>query len=196
MYANSAIEMSEGEEGCARELLAPCMVKSITDNSKEIVREIATATQGATNGRRNAGSTDTTNLLIHGVHAERERAHPEQQEQTHRPTDLGPGENSEGHRPAESVRATRARRKPLPKKGDKTVSVWFSNEPDGWCAFIRYGQASIPPGKTDKDKQLLIGKLDQVSLFSDAVAGAIKGGKLDAANGKLQASKSAALKGK
>jgi hypothetical protein len=83
--------------------------------------------------------------------------------------------------------------KPLPKKGDKTVSVWFSNEADGWCASIRYGQASIPLGKTEKDTQLLIGKLDQVSLFFDAVAGAIKGGELDAAIGKLQSERSAAL---
>jgi hypothetical protein len=73
------------------------------------------------------------------------------------------------------------------------VSVWLSNEADGRCASIRYGQASIPLGKTEKDTQLLIGKLDQVSLFFDTVAGAIKGGELDAAIGKLQSERSAAL---
>ena len=86
--------------------------------------------------------------------------------------------------------------KPLPKKGEKTVSVWFSNESDGWCASCRYGQASIQLGANKADTQVLIGKLADIPAFFDALANAIRGGELDARIGKLQAEKSAALKGK
>ena len=57
-------------------------------------------------------------------------------------------------------------------------------------------QASISLGKTKDDTQLLIGKLEQVTPFFDAVAAAIQKGELDGPIGKLQAEKSAALKGK
>jgi hypothetical protein len=29
--------------------------------------------------------------------------------------------------------------KPIPKRGEKTVSTWFSKQNDGWWTSIRYG---------------------------------------------------------
>jgi hypothetical protein len=86
--------------------------------------------------------------------------------------------------------------KPLPKStgGSKTVGTWFSSQTKGWYVSLRYGQASIPivDGKAD----MLVGTLDNVLAFFSAAAEAIQKGELDAAIGKLQAERSAALKGK
>jgi hypothetical protein len=83
--------------------------------------------------------------------------------------------------------------KPLPKRGDREASTWFKKENDGWWTSIRYGQVPIP---IDGQPDLLIGKLDDVATFYDAVAQAISKGELDSQIADLQTKRSAALSGK
>jgi hypothetical protein len=83
--------------------------------------------------------------------------------------------------------------KPLPKKGEREVTLWFSKQTEGWFTTIRYGQQAIP---FDGGADLLIGKLEDVATFYDAVAQAITAGELDAQITKLQTERSAALAGK
>jgi hypothetical protein len=84
---------------------------------------------------------------------------------------------------------------PKGKSGDKTVSTWFSKQNDGWWTSIRYGQAPIPIGEKGETDMLISDKLADVLTFYGAVKIAIGKGELDAQIGKLQAEKSAALKG-
>jgi hypothetical protein len=84
---------------------------------------------------------------------------------------------------------------PLPKKGDKTVSTWFSKQNDGWWTQLRYGNSSI--AIVDGHADMLIGDIKDVMNFYAAVKIAIGKGELDAQIGKLQAERSATLtKGK
>jgi hypothetical protein len=82
--------------------------------------------------------------------------------------------------------------KPLPKKGERETSTWFSKQTDGWWTSIRYGQQSI---KIDGNPDFFIGKLEDVAAFYDAVTKAIEAGELDAQIGKLQTERSAKLTG-
>ena len=86
--------------------------------------------------------------------------------------------------------------KPLPMDaGGRGKSLWFTRQLDGWWTTIRYGSSPIP--MTDKgDTAMLIGdKLEDVAAFYDAVADSIAKGELDGPIGKLQADRSASLKG-
>ncbi|MSP01797.1 MAG: hypothetical protein EXR07_12225 [Acetobacteraceae bacterium] len=86
--------------------------------------------------------------------------------------------------------------KPLPKnQASREASTWFCRQLDGWWTTVRYGQISIP--MTDKgETAMLIGdKLEDVAAFYDAVITAITKGELDTQIGKLQADRSAALRG-
>ena len=85
---------------------------------------------------------------------------------------------------------------PLPKKGEKTVSAWFSRQSDGWCSSIRYGQASLQIGPKETDTDMLIGDLPAVLNFYRAVRVAIDKGEMDSVIAKAQRKKSDLLKGK
>jgi hypothetical protein len=86
--------------------------------------------------------------------------------------------------------------KPLPKsEGGREASTWYYREIDGtYWTTLRYGQLSIPLDGPNTAVQ--VGKLEDLTAFYDSVVEAIGKGELDGPIGKLQADRSAALKGK